>query len=78
MTLWRWINRLVSGLLVAMVWLYRCTLGPLLGGRCRYQPSCSQYMLDAIDRYGPWRGGWRGLRRILRCHPWSGGGNDPA
>lgn len=72
------INATVSAIIVAGVWGYRYTLGPFIGGQCRYQPSCSQYMLDAVARHGPWRGGWRGLKRIARCHPWSDGGHDPA
>ena len=65
-------------LLIAMVWVYRLTLGWLLGGQCRHQPTCSQYMLDAVAKYGPWRGGWLGFRRVLRCHPWGTSGYDPA
>ena len=72
------INAAMSWLIVAAVWCYRYTLGPFIGGRCRYQPTCSQYMLDAVTKHGPWRGGWRGIKRILRCHPWSDGGHDPA
>ncbi len=58
--------------------MYRGTLGMWLGGQCRFEPSCSQYMLDAVGKYGPWRGGWRGVKRICRCHPWGGCGHDPA
>lgn len=68
----------VAWLLVAGVWGYRLTLGPFLGGYCRFEPSCSQYMLDAVTRYGPWRGGWRGVKRICRCRPGGGSGFDPA
>jgi putative membrane protein insertion efficiency factor len=65
-------------LIYLMVMIYRVTLSPFIGGQCRYQPTCSQYMLDAVDRHGPWRGFWRGLKRIGRCHPWGGSGYDPA
>ncbi|MCC7191747.1 MAG: membrane protein insertion efficiency factor YidD [Phycisphaeraceae bacterium] len=68
----------VSRILIFLVYVYRATLGHFLGGHCRYDPTCSQYMIDAIRKYGPWRGGWRGLRRIGRCHPWGGCGYDPA
>ena len=78
MILARWINAAASSALIAGVWLYRVLLGWAMGGHCRYQPTCSQYMLDAIGKYGPWRGGWKGVRRISRCHPWGGGGDDPA
>ena len=68
----------MARLFIFAVLVYRGSLGLVLGGHCRYQPSCSQYMIDAIGRYGPWRGAWRGVRRILRCHPWGGSGYDPA
>jgi uncharacterized protein len=71
-------NRIASSILVAMVFLYRVTLGPFMGGHCRFDPTCSQYMLDAVAKHGPWRGAWRGLKRIGRCHPWGGHGYDPA
>jgi len=72
------VNALASCLLVAMVWGYRWTLGWFMGGQCRYDPTCSQYMLDAVEKHGPWLGGWRGIKRICRCHPWGGSGHDPA
>jgi putative membrane protein insertion efficiency factor len=65
-------------LLVQLVLLYRVTLGRLLGGHCRYYPSCSQYAIDAVNKHGPWRGSWRAAKRICRCHPWGGKGYDPA
>ncbi|MHB1158259.1 MAG: membrane protein insertion efficiency factor YidD [Phycisphaerales bacterium] len=74
----RGITRGFSQLLIALVRLYRITLGPVLGGHCRFHPTCSQYMIDAINKYGPVRGTWRGIRRIARCHPWSQGGIDEA
>ena len=49
--------------------------GPNAG--CRYQPTCSNFFLQAVDRHGAWRGSWLGIRRILRCHPWGGSGYDP-
>lgn len=65
-------------LAIQLVILYRVTLGRLMGGQCRYQPTCSQYAIDAINKYGVFRGSWRALKRILRCHPWGGKGWDPA
>ena len=65
-------------LLIALICLYRATLGHFMGGHCRFNPSCSQYALDAIEKYGPWRGAWRAFKRICRCHPWGGHGYDPA
>jgi len=72
------VSRLAAAAIGVVVWSYRYTLGPFMGGQCRYQPTCSQYMLDAVAKHGPWRGGWRGFKRICRCHPWGGGGHDPA
>jgi uncharacterized protein len=56
---------------------YQVALSPLFAGSCRYLPSCSQYMADAVRRYGAARGGWLGLRRLARCHPLGSSGYDP-
>ncbi|MEM7610790.1 MAG: membrane protein insertion efficiency factor YidD [Pseudomonadota bacterium] len=56
---------------------YQVVISPLLGANCRYQPTCSEYTLAAIERFGVFRGGWLALRRLLRCHPWGGSGYDP-
>jgi len=55
---------------------YQACLGPLLGGNCRFYPSCSNYACEAIERHGARRGSWLALRRVLRCHPFSPGGVD--
>ena len=65
-------------LLIQLVLLYRATLGRLLGGHCRFHPSCSQYAIDAVNKYGAARGAWKAVRRLARCHPFGGKGYDPA
>lgn len=67
----------MTRLLLGLIRLYRLLLSPLLGRNCRFEPSCSRYALEAIDRYGVVKGGWLAIRRIGRCHPWHPGGFDP-
>ena len=61
-----------------IVLLYRAVIRPLLPSHCRYQPTCSQYAIDAINKYGALIGSWRAMKRVARCHPWGGRGYDPA
>jgi uncharacterized protein len=61
----------------AMVLAYRYTISPLLGPRCRYLPTCSEYCLEALALHGAFKGSWLTVRRLLRCHPWGGAGHDP-
>ena len=63
--------------LVAFVRAYQLFLSPLLGGSCRYYPTCSAYAIEAIQRHGALRGTWMAARRIGRCHPFRPGGYDP-
>ncbi|MDQ3802814.1 MAG: membrane protein insertion efficiency factor YidD [Acidobacteriota bacterium] len=63
--------------LTALLRFYKGNVSPLLPPACRFVPTCSEYALEAIERYGALRGGWMGLRRLLRCHPFHPGGFDP-
>ena len=63
--------------LVAALRLYQATLGPWLGGQCRFHPTCSAYAVEALQSHVALRGSWLALRRLLRCHPVGGGGYDP-
>ena len=64
-------------LIVAILRLYKWALSPLLPSACRYYPSCSEYMRQAVEKYGPVRGVWIGIKRVARCHPFHQGGFDP-
>jgi putative membrane protein insertion efficiency factor len=64
--------------LVALpVRFYQLVISPLIGANCRFQPTCSSYALEALERHGAVKGGWLALRRILRCRPGGGSGYDP-
>jgi uncharacterized protein len=64
-------------LIVSILRLYKLALSPMLPSACRYYPSCSDYMRQAVEKYGPARGVWMGIKRIARCHPFHQGGLDP-
>jgi putative membrane protein insertion efficiency factor len=66
----------LSWFLIALVKLYQWILSPLFGGQCRFYPSCSQYMILAIQKHGPFRGTGKGLWRVCKCNPWHPGGFD--
>ncbi|MFR9523628.1 MAG: membrane protein insertion efficiency factor YidD [Rikenellaceae bacterium] len=63
--------------LILLVQIYRRCISPFTPPSCRFTPTCSQYALQALRKYGPIKGLWLSLKRILRCHPWGGSGYDP-
>jgi len=73
----------MRGLIRILIRSYQLTLSPLLaalgglGSGCRFQPTCSEYFLQAVEKHGAFRGSWLGLKRIGRCHPWGDWGHDP-
>jgi hypothetical protein len=67
----------VRTLLILPLRLYQLLVSPLLGPRCRFYPSCSQYAVEAIQKHGALRGSWLAARRVVRCHPGHPGGLDP-
>ncbi|MDQ3511505.1 MAG: membrane protein insertion efficiency factor YidD [Pseudomonadota bacterium] len=70
-------DNVIERLLIALLKFYKRWISPLLGPRCRFHPTCSEYAMQAIARFGATRGSWLALRRILRCHPLHPGGHDP-
>jgi uncharacterized protein len=73
----RWLINAPAFVLVTLVRLYQWLLSPLLGKRCRFYPSCSEYFIGAVRKYGAISGTLRGIWRICRCHPFHPGGYDP-
>tara|TARA_X000000368_G_scaffold348915_1_gene288798 strand:+ start:823 stop:1044 length:222 start_codon:yes stop_codon:yes gene_type:complete len=69
--------KILNFIFIIPIKLYQILLSPLLGQSCRYHPTCSQYTIEAIEKYGPIKGIWLGSKRIARCHPWGGSGHDP-
>jgi hypothetical protein len=64
-------------MVIATLSLYKRFISPILPSACRYRPTCSEYMIEAVDKYGVRRGVWMGTLRLLRCHPFHEGGFDP-
>ncbi|NOY37012.1 MAG: membrane protein insertion efficiency factor YidD [Chlorobi bacterium] len=62
---------------IALVRFYQLTISPLFPHTCRYTPTCSTYSIEALKKYGPFKGGWLAIKRILSCNPWGGHGHDP-
>ena len=63
--------------LILVVRLYQASLGTVMGGHCRFVPTCSAYAIEALERHGALKGSWMTLRRLSKCHPFGGGGYDP-
>lgn len=68
---------MIGRLVILLVRVYQWTLAGLLGGQCRFYPSCSAYCIEAIETHGSWKGLGLAIRRVLKCHPWHPGGVDP-
>ena len=74
---WGLPERPVTGLALGLLRFYRAAISPWLPAACRFEPTCSRYAIDAVERYGALSGGWLALRRLGRCHPLAPGGYDP-
>ena len=77
MTVMDLLKNIFSLLIIGLVKFYQAAISPWLGRSCRYSPTCSHYMIEAVDEWGPLKGFWMGIKRIGRCHPWGGDGYDP-
>jgi len=77
MSVKRTIVRLPAMTIIGFVRVYQLTLSPLIGRACRFQPTCSNYMIQAVEKYGAFRGAAKGVWRIIRCNPFCRGGFDP-
>lgn len=71
------LKQIVSFPIILLVRIYQWIISPILPQSCRYTPTCSNYMLEAVRIWGPIKGTWLGLKRIGSCHPWGGHGHDP-
>ncbi len=72
-----WFKNLLGSFFLLLIKIYQLIISPILPSSCRYTPTCSQYGVEAIRKYGPFKGGWLTLKRIGRCNPWGGHGHDP-
>ena len=72
-----WLRKIVSAVMLGMIRFYQLCISPHTPPACRYTPTCSQYAIEAIRKYGPLKGGWLTFRRLMRCHPFGGSGYDP-
>ena len=71
------ILKILSYPLIFLIRIYQLVISPWLGPRCRFTPSCSVYAIQALQKYGLFKGGWMTIRRISSCHPWGRHGHDP-
>jgi len=70
-------EKILSYIMIGMVKFYQKAISPLFPPTCRYTPTCSSYSIEALKKYGPFKGGWLSLKRFLSCNPWGGHGHDP-
>ena len=75
--MFRFLRNIIVSVLLIPIYLYKYLISPILPNACRYNPTCSQYAVEALKKHGPIKGGWLTLKRILSCNPWGGHGYDP-
>jgi len=70
-------SKILSKIMIGSIRFYQYAISPYLPPSCRYSPSCSVYGIEALKKYGPFKGGWLTIKRIASCNPWGGSGYDP-
>lgn len=70
-------KKILSMIMIGLIVFYQRAISPLFSSSCRYTPTCSSYGIEAIKKYGPYKGSWLSLKRFLSCNPWGGHGHDP-
>ncbi len=71
------LKNILKRILILLVRGYQIFISPIMPGKCRFYPTCSTYFIQAVEKYGPFKGSWLGIKRILKCHPFHEGGYDP-
>lgn len=75
--MWNLFKKIISKILLGLVYFYQNSISPLKPPSCRYTPTCSTYAIQAIKKYGPFKGTYLAVKRVLSCNPWGGSGYDP-
>jgi hypothetical protein len=73
----KWLLKILSFPFIVLIKIYQKIVSPILGPQCRFTPTCSSYALEALKKYGMFKGIWLSIKRISKCHPWGGKGYDP-
>lgn len=73
----KWILNILSWPFILLIKFYQYVISPNIGPKCRFTPTCSQYAIEVLKKYGIIKGGWLSLKRISKCHPWGSHGHDP-
>ena len=71
------VKGILGAIFIVLIRIYQYFISPITGAACRYTPTCSQYAIEAIRKYGAFKGGWLTIKRIASCNPWGGHGHDP-
>lgn len=73
----KWLLKILSYPFILLIKIYQKIISPLIGPKCRFTPTCSNYAVEALKKYGVFKGSWLAIKRIAKCHPWGGSGYDP-